>query len=499
VSSGGDETGPVKTLFVDDEPDFETLIRQRYRRKIRSGEIAVEFAQNGREALEKLSSDDEIAIVMTDINMPVMDGLTLLGELASLEQEVPAVIVSAYGDMGNIRTAMNLGAFDFLTKPIDFNDLDITWRKTAEHRRRLDERRRLEEERHRLEEKVAFVRGTFGRYLSDTVVERLLEDPEGLRLGGERRDLSILMADLRGFSPLAERLLPEDCLAVLNNYFEVMIDVIMDHGGIIDELLGDAMLLIFGAPLVQEDHALRAVSCAVAMQRSMEIVNRANVGQDLPKIEMGIGISSGEVVVGNIGSRRRTKFGVVGSHVNLAARIESRSVGGQVLISDGTYRRCAGQVEVEPQAEFIAKGFRDPIRTYSLRRVKGAEGADLPMLDHRLRPLTEPLPMRFIPLADGGDHRVREGRFVELSDGAAIIEGKDCGGIEPIVPVRIQLLDAAGGIDCEELYGKVVACEQDRLRVYFTAVPPRAEALIRERLEAGGQQGSDASTQGPQR
>ncbi|MEM7356221.1 MAG: response regulator, partial [Acidobacteriota bacterium] len=176
---------PERILFVDDEPDFERLIRQKYRKKIRTGELVPEFALNGEEALDKLQANGGYGVVLTDINMPVMDGLRLLAEIKKLDQQVLVVIISAYGDMQNIRTAMNRGAFDFLTKPIDFEDLEITRLKALEHVVQLRERIRLKEEKRRLEERNSFIKDTFGRYLSDAVVQTLLESPDGLKLGGE--------------------------------------------------------------------------------------------------------------------------------------------------------------------------------------------------------------------------------------------------------------------------------------------------------------------------
>lgn len=476
-----------KTLFVDDEPDFERLIRLRFRHRIRSGDLAVEFARDGREALEKIASDPEIAIVMTDINMPVMDGLTLLTEVGKMETVMPVVIISAYGDMKNIRTAMNLGAFDFLLKPIDFDDLEITQRKTLEHARDLREKRRLEDDKRRLEDLVRFTRETFGRYLSDAVVKQLLEDPNGRQLGGDRRDVSVLMSDLRGFSFLAESLPPEHSLAILNNYFETMIDVIIDHGGLIDELLGDAMLVIFGAPLAQEDHALRATACAVAMQLAMKSVNEENVRSGLPPVEMGIGISSGEVVVGNIGSRKRTKFGVVGTNVNLAARIESRTIGGQILVSESTYRRCQSLLEVDQELEFIAKGFRVPIKCYDLRGIGGRIDRWLPARELHLVALAEAVPLRMAALTDRDDVTYRAGEFVRISERAGEIRVDQPEFVDLFVPVRIQILNAAGEIDCDELYAKVIEeTTKNSFVVFFTSVPPNARDLIKVRLRNDG-------------
>jgi class 3 adenylate cyclase len=171
----------------------------------------------------------------------------------------------------------------------------------------------------------------FGRYLTSDVVDHLLHAPDGLRLGGQRREITVLMTDLRGFSTLAERMPPEQVMTLLNHYLGRMIPVVMAHGGTLDEIIGDALLVLFNAPLHQADHARRAVACALSMQREMAVVNDWNDAQGLPRLEMGVGLHSGEAVVGNIGSDQRQKYGVVGSTINTAARVESATVGGQVL------------------------------------------------------------------------------------------------------------------------------------------------------------------------
>ena len=164
----------------------------------------------------------------------------------------------------------------------------------------------------------------------------LLASPEKLQLGGEKRQVTILMSDLRGFTSVAERLAPEQVVTIINRYLGTMVDVILQYQGTINEFIGDAILVLFGAPICLEDHAQRAVACAMAMQLAMASVNAQNRDEGLPEVEMGIGMHTGEVVVGNIGSHKRTKYGVVGSPVNLTSRIESYTIGGQVLISETT-------------------------------------------------------------------------------------------------------------------------------------------------------------------
>jgi len=217
-----------------------------------------------------------------------------------------------------------------------------------------------------VERRNAFIRSVFGRYLTDEVAETLLDSPEALELGGERREVSILLADLRGFTSFSAQRDPQEVMQVVNNFLSKMTEVIIAHGGTIDEFIGDAILALFGAPRPIEDHAPRAVACAVAMQEAMAEVNRHNVDAGLPEVAIGIGINTGEVVVGNIGSEKRAKYGVVGHNVNMTARIEAYTAGGQTLVSENTRRSCAGRLRINEELQVRPKGFDHDIAIYDI-------------------------------------------------------------------------------------------------------------------------------------
>ncbi len=371
----------LKILVVDDEPDLAPLIRQKFRRQIREGSLEFAIAHDGIEALERLEESPEIDVVLTDLNMPRMDGLTFLSKMADAGGVRKAIVVTAYGDMENIRTAMNRGAFDFLTKPIDLEDLEITIGKATEIVKR--------------ERTAALVRETFGRYLSDSVVSTLLDNPDGVKLGGEKRVVTIMMSDLRGFSIVSERLPPEKVVDLLNIYLGKMADVITAFSGTIDEFIGDGILAVFGAPVLGENDALHAVACAVAMQLAMDDVNQELVTRGFQPLEMGIGINTGEVVVGNIGSQTRTKYGVVGSHVNLTSRIESFTVGGQILISERTLKDAGPGIDVHRSFEARMKGFVDPVQVFEIDGVQDPFNLALPTRDLALKYLREPLKVTY--------------------------------------------------------------------------------------------------------
>lgn len=217
-----------------------------------------------------------------------------------------------------------------------------------------------------LRERNAFVRRVLGRYVTDEVATHILAAPEELHLGGERREVSILMADLRGFTPMSDRLDPETVVTILNHYLHYMVEVVLKWGGTIDEIIGDALLIIFGAPLEQADHARRAACCALDMQLAMERVNQTLAQEDLPTIACGVGLNTGEVVVGNIGSEKRMKYSVVGSPVNLTARIESLTIGGQILASESTIGRLGAEARIDGKLRVKMKGYDRPITIYEI-------------------------------------------------------------------------------------------------------------------------------------
>ena len=328
------------------------------------------------------------------------------------------------------------------------------------------------------------IRKTFGRYLSNEIVATLLENPEGLKLGGERRKITILTSDLRGFTATSERLPPEEVVKILNFYLGHMADVITKYQGTIDEFMGDGILVLFGAPIAREDDPQRALVCAVAMQLAMVEVNRQMVEWELPPLEMGIGIHTGEVVVGNIGSEKRTKYGVVGSQVNLTYRIESYTTGGQIMISpatlgevDPSLLKINGEQKVQP------KGVKEPITIYDLGGVAGEYNLFLPTQTEVFYILKEKLALKYTILE--GKHigeNVFKGLIVQLSKKGAKIYTEQGQNSLPkgLTNIKLNLLNY-GDIESDDIYAKVM--EQDSsssevlstgaiFTIRFTAKPP---------------------------
>lgn len=235
----------------------------------------------------------------------------------------------------------------------------------------------LERAKSDLEVRNAFIRKTFGLFLSDEIVDTLLDSPDGLRLGGEKRRVTVLMSDLRDFTPMSEKLSPEQVVELLNRYLGKMVEVITRNGGTIDEFIGDAILVIFGAPVLKENDVEHAVACAIDMQLAMEEVNAANRKDGLPELFMGIGINTGDVVVGNIGSSARLKYSVVGAPVNLTARIQSLTLGGQILISETTRREVGDLIEIVGQLRVKVKGIAGAVPIYDVAGIGGKYGLRL--------------------------------------------------------------------------------------------------------------------------
>ena len=223
-------------------------------------------------------------------------------------------------------------------------------------------RRRAIEDKLNEAQRAATISDAFGRYVSVDLAEELLRNPEALKPGGELRTVTVLMSDLRGFTSLTERLGPEGMVTLLNQYLKSMTDVIEDHDGYINEFIGDAILVIFGVPSPREDDPRRAVRCAIGMQRALDRFN-AETHRDVP-LQMGIGIHTGRVVIGNIGSEKRISYGVIGDAVNLTARIESLTVGSQILVSAVTQGLTGEGVEFDAPREVRVKGPVEPVVVY---------------------------------------------------------------------------------------------------------------------------------------
>ncbi len=339
----------------------------------------------------------------------------------------------------------------------------------------------LKDSYQQLERRNEFIRKTFGRYTSDEVVEALLDTPDGLKLGGEKREVTILMSDLRGFTALAERLEATEVVSLLNHYLSAMVEVIQQHSGTIDEIIGDAILVLFGAPLATPDAGRRAARCALGMQKAMAGVNAHNLGAGWPEIEMGIAVHTGEVVVGNIGSTKRSKYGVVGRTINTTARIESFTVGGQVIVSPTLIQAAGPGLILGDQVEVHAKGMREPLRCRQL--LGDQDHPELGLGEEMECPaLREPIHVDYAQLT--GKHFAEEmapASLVALSRRRAVLETTS--PLSPYANLLLRLEPQAGTEEPPELYAKVIRHLDGpghRCSIHFTSVPPGVRARLEE-------------------
>jgi class 3 adenylate cyclase len=466
------DPGAMRILVVDDNE----MNRDMLSRRLDTRGFKVEIAEDGTLALDRLE-DERFDIVLLDVMMPGLSGVDVLRKVRERwsESDLPVIMVTARDATEDVVEALRAGANDYVTKPLDFPVVLARIETQLTLKQQKGEIRRLAED---LELRNRFIRGLFGRYVSEEVVTGLLSSPEGPMLGGEQRRLTLLMSDLRGFTLLTEDLAPEQVLRLLNSYLAAMADVLLAHQGTIDEFVGDGILALFGAPLARPDDARRAVACAVAMQSALVDLNQRNASEGLPRLEMGVAVHTGDLIVGNIGSERRTKYGVVGSAVNHAGRIESFTVGGQVLISDATLDAAGEGVRVGDRLAIDAKGTREPIVVYDLR---GVGEQSLPGAAEEAVPLPDPI--RALCLVVEGK-RVEAEAFgaevIELSaHGATVLSPRR---IRPLSNLKLELRPA--GQDPVEIYAKVVSVAPDgSLTVRFTSLPTETDRWLRQVVE----------------
>ncbi|MEP6926895.1 MAG: adenylate/guanylate cyclase domain-containing protein [Ginsengibacter sp.] len=343
----------TKILVVDDETDLEMLIKQKFRKQIREHQYEFIFAVNGNDALDKLLLYPDVDVVLCDINMPGMDGLTLLNKLKEVSPLIKAVIVSAYGDMENIRIAMNRGAFDFLTKPVNFEDLELTMKKTIDH--------------------VAQLRATLNAikennilrmYVDETVLNFMnRREYETSLMVNETVNATVVFIDICCFTTISESEPADTVVKLLNKYFDVMVKEIIAQGGYIDKFIGDAVMAVFRG----DYHLDRAIEASLIVRAQIE---KFPVESDHPAFtpKVSIGINSGEMISGNIGSAnlRRLDYTVIGDVVNVAQRLQSVAKEGQILIDEVSYEKVKEFFQCKKTGESNLKNKKGPVTIYEV-------------------------------------------------------------------------------------------------------------------------------------
>lgn len=357
-------------------------------------------------------------------------------------------------------------------------------KKNAQIQVTLEERDKafsqLEIEQDRTKKFAALLKKMFGRYLSAEVMEELIENPSSLELGGEKRHVTIMMSDLRGFTAICERLKPEQVVQMLNGYCKIMMEVVDKYHGTVNEIIGDTLLIIFGAPKKMYDRTQRAVACALEMQNAMTRVNHHNSTNGLPELEMGIGLNDTEVIVGNIGSDKRSKYSVVGSGVNLTSRIESYTVGGQILISESVYNKLASLLSIEELKEVYPKGSEIPLRIYEVVGISEPWNIILDKESSIKIDLDKPIQLN-CRLIEGKavKHEVVKGSVVRLSKNELQI--KFPYKLDIFTNLQMNLADAKVNLSSTYFFGKVIRFSDENMMSYtvrFTSVPSEIKTFF---------------------
>jgi class 3 adenylate cyclase/FixJ family two-component response regulator len=343
----------AKILVADDEADLEMLIKQKFRQKIREQQYEFIFAINGNDALNKIQEHPDVDIVLSDINMPEMDGLTLLSRLSESSPLIKSVIVSAYGDMENIRTAMNRGAFDFITKPINFEDLSLTMEKTLRHVLQIKETLKAIKENNILK-----------MYVDEAVLNFMGgREFESSLMANESVEATVVFLDICSFTSISENETPDRVVKLLNNYFDVMVKEIIAQGGYIDKFIGDAIMAVFRG----EYHLDRAIDACLAVRTQIEKLPTLSEHVSFtPKVS--IGINSGEMISGNIGSAnlKRLDYTVIGDTVNIAQRLQSVAKENQIIINETSYQKVKESFNCRQVGEVILKNKAQPMNVYEV-------------------------------------------------------------------------------------------------------------------------------------
>jgi adenylate cyclase len=344
----------AKILVVDDEPDLQLLIKQKFRRQIREQQYEFIFAENGAVALEMIARNPDVDMVLSDINMPEMDGLTLLIKISEVSPLLKSVIVSAYGDMENIRTAMNRGAFDFVCKPINFQDLELTMEKTLKYVEQLKETLKAVRENDILR---MYVDSSVLQFMTREAFENSLTSSENI-------EATVVFMDMCGFTSISEREPADQVVKLINKYFDIMVKEILAHNGLVDKFMGDAIMAVFKG----EYHLDRAIEASLAVRNQINGFKEELHTQTEYYPNVSIGINSGEMVSGNIGSAtlKRLDYTVIGDAVNVAQRLQNAAGPGQIVVPESAYLKIKEAFQCKLIGEVNLKNKRNPMQIYEV-------------------------------------------------------------------------------------------------------------------------------------
>ncbi|MDO5154665.1 MAG: adenylate/guanylate cyclase domain-containing protein [Eubacteriales bacterium] len=327
----------------------------------------------------------------------------------------------------------------------------------------------------------------FGRYFSDEVVEMMIESPEYAVIGGQRCSVAIMMADLRGFTSVSEVLAPDAVTRVLNHFFSNMMEVIQQYHGTVIELLGDAILAVFGAPKHSDMQVENAIRAAILMQNQMKEVNAFCAKEGYPLLEMGIGLHGGEVFVGNVGAEHMMRYNVIGQDVNLCSRIESYSIGGQVLASRELVEKAKESVRIKSKIDITVKGVQKPIPICEIIGIGEEQECALEYeKEDVLLTLHQKISVMLYPIEDKmvTGHAI-EGWLEQCSRKRAVIvfEKQDVSGLQEFLDVKIMAWAQEGSMLFSDVYAKIVEMGQDGVILRFTHINKAFQEFVRREAE----------------
>jgi len=367
---------PPKVLVVDDEP----FVVEVFKGFLTRAGYNVITASDGIEAIHKATTEHPDVITL-DVIMPEMNGFEVCRKLKSDEKTfvIPIIMVTALGAREDRIKSIDAGAEDFLTKPMpDSSELLARVKSSLKIKKYADELKILNE---RLEKTQKLLAESLQRYVNQQITEEILQNPQAIKLSGEKKEITILISDIRNFTQFAEVVKVEELINQLNEYFSAMTDIVFEYGGTLDKFMGDAIMAIFGAFVSHDDDALMAIQCAIDMQRQLEVLNENWATCGRSKIKIGIGITTGEAIVGNIGSDKKMEYTAIGQNAILAQRIEKLTKQFppyDILIDESTFAKVQEKVEmglcppypkifVEKFAPISIEGKQSPIAVYGVK------------------------------------------------------------------------------------------------------------------------------------
>jgi class 3 adenylate cyclase/CheY-like chemotaxis protein len=463
-------------FLVDDNP-----ANLRAGKNVLSEKYSVFTAPSAAKMFSLLEKNKPLMILL-DIEMPEMNGYEAIKILKSEEEtaDIPVIFLTGKSDSDSELDGLSLGAVDYITKPfvpsllLKRIEVHLLVKAQQEELKKFNENlQKMVEEKTR---NVLELHETFGRYLSDEIVKQLLESPGGLALGGKKRFITILISDIRGFTLISEQMDVEAVVTMLNHYFEILVEVMHHYNGTIIEFVGDGILAVFGAPVEDEFHPDKAVACAIEMQLAMEEINRWNKENGFPYLEMGIGINTGETIVGNIGSPKATKYNIIGKNVNLCSRVENYTIGGQVFLSEYTVKAVKAPLNVSQVAEVQPKGLLEPVSIYSINAIGEPFNLALKIEKASLTILEKPVPVSCYLIRNKQvDARAMAYLLIAISEKEArIVPAEKETAIGQFENIKLCFNDT-------EALAKVTRQGEDGTTVHFTA---NAEGIMNSILQS---------------